>query len=56
MTIFTLPMSLPTSFSAFSSAATTTIPVPCWSLSKTGIGEAAAKSDSTEKHLGAVTS
>ena len=34
---FTLPMSLPTILSPFSTAAAETIAVPCWSSWKTGI-------------------
>ena len=55
-TIRTSSMRLPTTRSAFVSAATTTIAVPCWSSWNTGMSRRSRSRRSTSKHRGALMS
>ena len=55
-TSLTLPMSLPTTFSALIRAAPTTMAVPCWSSWKTGIFSRSRNLRSTTKQSGALMS
>ena len=53
ITIFDLAKSFLTNLSAFVSAASTTIAVPCWSSWKTGISKRSRSRRSTSKQRGA---